>query len=92
MFLSHAIECGWFLLQFIENYGEIVENSEEISNVAKNMMIHSSFEKGWDSNNKGGLLYFLDAVRNINCFTEKIWKFFFIPLPNPQKGGPFWIL
>eukprot|EP01147_Barroeca_monosierra_P007457 gene7457-535_t len=52
---GHAIEAGWFLLEFTKQYQP--ENNY-LKTIALNMMAWS-FDAGWDPVN-GGLFYFLD--------------------------------
>ena len=52
---GHAIEAGWFLLQYAtrtENY--------ELARIAIDKFIEQSFDTGWDDT-YGGILYYLDA-------------------------------
>ncbi len=50
---GHAIECGWFLLNYARKTGE----KELVDTALK--MIDWSYDFGWDKEN-GGLYYFLD--------------------------------
>lgn len=50
---GHALEAGWFLLQFA---GE----DKELQNVAVDKFVELPYERGWDSEH-GGLFYFLDV-------------------------------
>lgn len=52
---GHAIECGWFLLNYAIKNGL----SQDLKNLAIDM-IEWSFEFGWDKEH-GGLYYFLDS-------------------------------
>ena len=52
---GHALEAGWFLLEYAE---ETKDN--KLRDVALEKFIKLPFETGWDKVN-GGLLYFLDA-------------------------------
>ncbi len=51
---GHAIEAGWFVLEYARTHGEqqYVQRALE--------MIEWSFERGWDKEH-GGIYYFLDA-------------------------------
>jgi len=57
---GHAIECGWFLLQFHQRYYQGSTDFKSLPQVALEI-IDWSFESGWDKEN-GGLLYFLDVL------------------------------
>ena len=52
---GHAIECGWFLLDYYRQNDE-----KKLASKAIEKFIESPFEQGWDSKH-GGLLYFIDA-------------------------------
>ena len=52
---GHAIEAGWFLLEYAEE-----TNNSELRNIALEKFIKLPFNTGWDKTN-GGLFYFLDA-------------------------------
>ena len=64
--LGHAIECGWFLLEYASLTG-----NKELHNLALNKFITNSFEYGWDSK-CDGLFYFLDA--DGLCPTQLEWR------------------
>lgn len=51
---GHAIEAGWFVLQYAQRVGR------EDLKLAAIQMIEWSFEAGWDKENEG-LFYFLDS-------------------------------
>lgn len=50
---GHALEAGWFLLQFA---GE----DKELQKIAVDKFVELPYEHGWD-NEHGGLFYFLDV-------------------------------
>lgn len=50
---GHALEAGWFLLQFA---GE----DKELQKTAVDKFVELPYERGWDSEH-GGLFYFLDV-------------------------------
>lgn len=50
---GHALEAGWFLLQFA---GE----DKELQKIAVDKFVELPYERGWDSKH-GGLFYFLDV-------------------------------
>jgi len=52
---GHALEAGWFLLEYAEEIG-----SAELRNIALEKFIKLPYEIGWDKDH-GGLFYFLDA-------------------------------
>eukprot|EP00795_Rhopilema_esculentum_P000355 gene355-10018_t len=52
---GHALEAGWFLLEYAEE-----TRDEQLKNVAIEKFIKLPFETGWDKVH-GGLFYFLDA-------------------------------
>lgn len=51
--LGHALEAGWFLLQYA---GE----DKELQNTAVDKFVELPYKRGWDSEH-GGLFYFLDV-------------------------------
>ena len=53
--LGHAIEAGWFLLQYARKIGDT-----KLKKIAIDEFIIRMFEHGWDTK-YGGLFYFLDA-------------------------------
>ena len=66
---GHAIEAGWFVLQYANRNGraDLVQVAEQ--------MITWSFEEGWDKEH-GGLFYFLDAEGRSPVYLEwdmKLW-------------------
>eukprot|EP00438_Fugacium_kawagutii_P015835 Skav230427 [mRNA] locus=scaffold1601:38128:39402:- [translate_table: standard] len=66
---GHAIEAGWFVLQYAKRTGrtELVQVAEQ--------MITWSFEEGWDKEH-GGLFYFLDSEGRSPVYLEwdmKLW-------------------
>jgi N-acylglucosamine 2-epimerase len=52
---GHAIEAGWFLLQFAKK-----RNDSELKKTAIEDFIVKMFDHGWDTK-YGGLFYFLDV-------------------------------
>ncbi len=52
---GHALEAGWFLLQFSAEHGD-----EELRKTAINKFVELPYEYGWDKEH-GGLFYFLDV-------------------------------
>ena len=54
---GHAIELGWFLLDYLENFGK---TDSELHKLALEVCIKNFFEIGWDKT-CGGLFYFLDC-------------------------------
>jgi N-acylglucosamine 2-epimerase len=62
---GHAIEAGWFLMQFARRWP--VVDAAALNATALNM-IDWSFDKGWDRQ-YGGLFYFLDSVHTIHPTT-----------------------
>lgn len=52
---GHALEAGWFLLQYCEKHGD-----ESLQLTAINKFIELQFQRGWDKEH-GGLFYFLDV-------------------------------
>lgn len=52
--LGHAIEAGWFLLQYATK-----RKDDELKKTAIDDFIVKMFDHGWDSK-YGGLFYFLD--------------------------------
>lgn len=53
--VGHALEAGWFLLQYAAGRGD-----QELKKVAVDKFLELSFNAGWDPEH-GGLFYFLDA-------------------------------
>ncbi|ESO84343.1 hypothetical protein LOTGIDRAFT_236307 [Lottia gigantea] len=52
---GHAIECGWFLLEYAKKSG-----NSELKQIALDKFIMGAFESGWDAKHQG-LFYFLDV-------------------------------
>ena len=52
---GHAIEAGWFLLQYAKR-----TQNDELATIAIDKFIVQSFDTGWDDM-YGGILYYLDA-------------------------------
>ena len=52
---GHAIEAGWFLLQYATR-----TQNDELARIAIDKFIVQSFDTGWDDM-YGGILYYLDA-------------------------------
>ena len=52
---GHALEAGWFLLQYCGTHGD-----ESLQSTAIDKFIELQFERGWDKEH-GGLFYFLDV-------------------------------
>lgn len=52
---GHALEAGWFLLQFSAEWGD-----EELQRTAIDKFVELPYQYGWDKEH-GGLLYFLDV-------------------------------
>ena len=63
---GHAIEAGWFLLQ----YATRTQNNE-LARIAIEKFIEQSFDTGWDDM-YGGILYYLDA--NGHSPTQLEWN------------------
>ncbi|XP_023693352.1 N-acylglucosamine 2-epimerase [Paramormyrops kingsleyae] len=63
---GHALEAGWFLLQYAAGRGD-----QELKKVAVDKFLELSFKAGWDPEH-GGLLYFLDA--DGHCPTQLEWS------------------
>lgn len=51
--LGHALEAGWFLLQF-------AGKDKELQATAVDKFVELPYKRGWDSEH-GGLFYFLDV-------------------------------
>jgi N-acylglucosamine 2-epimerase len=67
---GHAIEAGWFLL----NYARRTDN-KTLYSLAENM-VRWSFDLGWDEAHGGGLLYFMDSHGKSPPYLEhdmKLW-------------------
>lgn len=52
---GHALEAGWFLLQYSAERGD-----EELQRTAINKFVELPYQRGWDTEH-GGLFYFLDV-------------------------------
>lgn len=63
---GHAIEAGWFLLQYATR-----KQNYELARIAIDKFIVQSFEIGWDDM-YGGILYMLDA--NGHSPTQLEWN------------------
>lgn len=55
MMSGHALEAGWFLLQYSAEWGD-----KELQKTAINKFVELPYERGWDTEH-GGLFYFLDV-------------------------------
>lgn len=63
---GHALEAGWFLLQFSAALGD-----EELQRTAINKFVELPYQYGWDKEH-GGLFYFLDVEGH--CPTQLEWS------------------
>ncbi|XP_049608102.1 N-acylglucosamine 2-epimerase [Syngnathus scovelli] len=63
---GHALEAGWFLLQYASQCGD-----QELQEKAINKFVELPFEYGWDKQH-GGLFYFLDV--DGHCPTQLEWS------------------
>ncbi|XP_061648583.1 N-acylglucosamine 2-epimerase isoform X1 [Phyllopteryx taeniolatus] len=63
---GHALEAGWFLLQYTTQWGD-----KELQETAINKFVELPFQYGWDKEH-GGLFYFLDA--DGHCPTQLEWS------------------
>lgn len=63
---GHALEAGWFLLQYCEKNGD-----ESLQLTAINKFIELQFQRGWDKEH-GGLFSFLDV--DGYCPTQLEWS------------------
>ncbi|XP_051805619.1 N-acylglucosamine 2-epimerase isoform X2 [Acanthochromis polyacanthus] len=63
---GHALEAGWFLLQYSAERGD-----EKIQETAINKFMELPFQCGWDEKH-GGLFYFLDV--DGHCPTQLEWS------------------
>lgn len=52
---GHALEAGWFLLQFSAEQGD-----KELQRIAIDKFVELPYQYGWDKDH-GGLFYFLDV-------------------------------
>lgn len=55
LILGHALEAGWFLLQYAQAKGDA-----QLQKIAVDKFIEVPFHTGWDKQH-GGLFYFLDV-------------------------------
>ncbi|XP_062855332.1 N-acylglucosamine 2-epimerase isoform X2 [Trichomycterus rosablanca] len=62
---GHALEAGWFLLQYAKAQGD-----KELQKVAVEKFMEVPFLTGWDKKH-GGLFYFLDV--DGHCPTQELW-------------------
>ncbi|KAM3872214.1 N-acylglucosamine 2-epimerase [Diretmus argenteus] len=63
---GHALEAGWFLLQYYAQHG-----NEELQWTAINKFMELPYQHGWDKEH-GGLFYFLDV--DGYCPTQLEWN------------------
>ncbi|CAL8268959.1 unnamed protein product [Boreogadus saida] len=63
---GHALEAGWFLLQFCGTHGD-----ESLQLAAISKFIEPQFQRGWDKEH-GGFFYFLDV--DGHCPTQLEWS------------------
>uniref|UniRef100_A0A1A8J1W5 N-acylglucosamine 2-epimerase n=3 Tax=Nothobranchius kuhntae TaxID=321403 RepID=A0A1A8J1W5_NOTKU len=63
---GHALEAGWFLLQYAAERGD-----EQIQTTAIQKFVELPYESGWDKAH-GGLFYFLDV--DGHCPTQLEWS------------------
>ncbi|CAL8346551.1 unnamed protein product [Merluccius merluccius] len=63
---GHALEAGWFLLQYCTKNGD-----ESLQSTAISKFIELQFQIGWDKEH-GGLFYFLDV--DGHCPTQLEWS------------------
>ncbi|CAF91264.1 unnamed protein product, partial [Tetraodon nigroviridis] len=63
---GHALEAGWFLLQFSAEQGD-----QELQRTAIDKFLEVPFKDGWDKDH-GGLFYFLDVDKL--CPTQLEWN------------------
>uniref|UniRef100_A0A672JLV0 N-acylglucosamine 2-epimerase n=1 Tax=Salarias fasciatus TaxID=181472 RepID=A0A672JLV0_SALFA len=63
---GHALEAGWFLLQYSEQFGD-----PQIKKTAVDKFVKLPYQRGWDKEN-GGLFYFLDV--DGHCPTQLEWS------------------
>ncbi|XP_068995404.1 N-acylglucosamine 2-epimerase isoform X2 [Embiotoca jacksoni] len=63
---GHALEAGWFLLQYGAQWGD-----EDLQTTAINKFVELPYERGWDEEH-GGLFYFLDV--DGFCPTQLEWS------------------
>ncbi|XP_058498171.1 N-acylglucosamine 2-epimerase [Solea solea] len=63
---GHALEAGWFLLQYSAEWGD-----EELQKTAIDKFVELPYRCGWDKEH-GGLFYFLDV--DGHCPTQLEWN------------------
>ncbi|KAM9785923.1 N-acylglucosamine 2-epimerase [Neosynchiropus ocellatus] len=63
---GHALEAGWFLLQYGRG-----QQDQDLQNTAISKFVDLPFNSGWDKEH-GGLFYFLDA--DGHCPTQLEWS------------------
>ncbi|KAM4737847.1 N-acylglucosamine 2-epimerase isoform 3-T3 [Anableps anableps] len=63
---GHALEAGWFLLQYA-----VDNDNKEIQRTAIEKFVELPYESGWDKDH-GGLFYFLDV--DGHCPTQLEWS------------------
>ncbi|XP_053705391.1 N-acylglucosamine 2-epimerase [Synchiropus splendidus] len=63
---GHALEAGWFLLQYGRG-----QQDQDLQNTAISMFVELPFNSGWDKE-YGGLFYFLDV--DGHCPTQLEWS------------------
>ncbi|XP_054629630.1 N-acylglucosamine 2-epimerase isoform X3 [Dunckerocampus dactyliophorus] len=63
---GHALEAGWFLLQYSKEWGDM-----ELQGTAIDKFVELPFQYGWDKEH-GGILYFLDV--DGHCPTQLEWN------------------
>ncbi|CAN9500699.1 unnamed protein product [Ophioblennius macclurei] len=63
---GHALEAGWFLLQYSEQFRD-----SQLQRTAVDKFVKLPYQRGWDKEN-GGLFYFLDV--DGNCPTQLEWS------------------
>lgn len=70
---GHALEAGWFLLQFSAERGD-----EELQRTAIDKFVELPYQHGWDKEH-GGLFYFLDVdghcPTQVNQSSIHMWSF-----------------
>lgn len=68
---GHALEAGWFLLQFCSQFEEEEEKKKDLQDEAISKFILQPFQSGWDRQH-GGLYYFQDV--DGHCPTQLEWS------------------
>ncbi|KAI2661433.1 N-acylglucosamine 2-epimerase [Labeo rohita] len=63
---GHALEAGWFLLQYAQKKGDV-----QLQKTAVDKFMEIPFHTGWDKQH-GGLFYFLDVDNH--CPTQLEWN------------------